>query len=503
MKKLGLLITAGITLSLAAGTANAGRLIGMTGNPESPTGTGIVTDLAGFQESGSPYTGGQGLETEGAAPFSTPAPGTVNMRVNSFVNEFPMVAWWTGMNGTGTPASNAGNKQQAYGIFGWIRVDIGIDGMTKNGIQYGAFTEIRENNTTAISGGTASLPGVTSSASTGLAGASVTSGFAQSASSDSSDNILYVRHAFTYIGTSTAGFIRIGDVVYAQSLYQLGLFDDFDMGGWIGYASTNIPGNMAPVWPWADEGGSYMAAGIAYLSPVIDGFDGGVSFMPNNSTPFDGSGCSSPFGGMACATQSSSQLSGDYGRYRNAIAVALRYRNAFGPIGVALSGIYTYSGRVNAVITSGSLAGQQQFKGLNIGDIGAEVQWNKQLAVGGNVMWGAFNGNWGLQPIGGTTALAWTAGVKYTMPFIPATIGTYYFNYKYQGTTTAPFVTQRVSQGIDVGAVYGMGPGVVLVAEYAWGQNSQGDFDFLTNAPGLNNNTVQAQVATVGMSIRF
>ncbi|HUB14924.1 MAG TPA: hypothetical protein VMB34_23445, partial [Acetobacteraceae bacterium] len=103
----------------------------------------------------------------------------------------------------------------------------------------------------------------------------------------------------------------------------------------------------------------------------------------------------------------------------------------------------------------------------------------------------------------GTTAVAWTAGVKYTMPFIPATIGAYYFNYKYQGTVTAPFLTQRVSQGIDVGAVYGMGPGVSLVAEYAWGQNSQGDFDFLTNTAGLNNNTVQAQVATVGMSIRF
>ena len=64
------------------------------------------------------------------------------MRVNSFVNEFPMYTTWTGMNGSGTPAANSGNKQQGYGIYGWIRVDIGIDGQTKNGIKYGAFTEI-------------------------------------------------------------------------------------------------------------------------------------------------------------------------------------------------------------------------------------------------------------------------------------------------------------------------------------------------------------------------
>ena len=264
MDKLRVILSAGAMLSLVAGTANAGRLMDMQGDPSSVTGTGVVNTVGGFQEMGSPYTGGQGLEGEGAAPFSVPAPGTINMRVNSFVNEFPMAAWWTGMNGTGTPAANAGNKQQAYGVYGWIRIDLGIDGMTKNGVQYGAFTEIRENNTTSISGGTASLPGVTSTAATGLAGASVTSGFAQSASGDSGDNILYVRHAFAYVGTTSTGFIRIGDIVYAQSLMQIGLFDDFDIGGWISFASSNIPSNMAPVWPWADEGGAYMAA----VSPI-------------------------------------------------------------------------------------------------------------------------------------------------------------------------------------------------------------------------------------------
>jgi hypothetical protein len=478
-------------LSLAAGSAYASRIMDQTGNPISPTGTGVVTYLNGFQEMGGPYTGGQGLEGEGAVPFSVPAPGTINMRINSFVNEFPMAVWWTGQNGAGTPGSNAGNKNQGYGIYGWIRIDLGIDGMTKTGIKYGAFTEIRENNTT-------SLGGATGGAATGTA---VNSTFAQSASGDSGDNTLYVRHANVYIGTDQLGFIRIGTGLSSMTLYETGLSDNFDIGGWISFASSSVPGNMAPIWPWADEGGEYMAANIQYVSPVIAGFDFGLSFAPNNSGPFDGSGCSAAYGGVGCATQSSSTLAGDYGtRYRNELGVALRYRNAFGPIGFDMSGIYTVSGKVDD-----ASAAVQPYKGLSLGDIGAEISVNHAWNIGANVLWGNVNGNWALQPVGGSSAIAWTVGTQYTIMPIPLTVGAYYFNYKYNGLSTArpAGIGERTSQGLDVGAVYGLGPGVVIIAEYAWGQNSQTGFDFLTSADGPAGNTVQAQVATLGMSVRF
>lgn len=486
MGKLRLLLSAGAMLSLVAGAANAARILGMQGNPATVTGTGLVNQLSGFQQMGSPYTGGQGLEIEPATPWSVPAPGTINMRVNSFVNEFPMYTSFTGMNGAGTPGSNAGNKIQGYGIYGWIRIDLGLDGMTKNGIKYGAYTQIRENNTTAPAGGT--LSGATNS------------GFATNPSVDSLGNTLYVRHANVYIGTDQLGFIKIGTGIAAQTLFETGLNDNFDIGGWISFDGTNIPANMGPVWPWADEGGEYMAARLVYVSPVIAGFDAGIAFAPNNSTPFDGSGCSTGYGGVGCVTQSSSTFAADQGRYRNELGLALRYRNAFGPIGLAVAGIYTTSGKVNAV-------GPQVYNGENIGDIGASVSVNHVWSIGGNVMFGAFNGNWGLQnkPVGlqtsTTQAVAWEAGTKYTFLQVPLTIGTYYFNYKYQGQPGIP--TQRTSQGIDVGAVYGMGPGVVLIAEYAWGQNYQGGYDFLTQAPGAAGNKVTAQVATVGMSVRF
>jgi len=157
MDKLRVLLSAGAMLGLVAGTAHAGRILDMDGNPATVTGTGLAVGVDGFPEMGGPYTGGQGLETESAVPWSVPQPGKVNMRVNVFVNEFPMAAWWTGMSGTSSIAGTVGNKQQPYGIYGWIRLDFGIDAMTKTGVKYGGYVQIRENNTTAISGGTASI----------------------------------------------------------------------------------------------------------------------------------------------------------------------------------------------------------------------------------------------------------------------------------------------------------------------------------------------------------
>jgi hypothetical protein len=494
-------------LSLVAGSAYASRIIGQEGSPASPTGVGIVNLLDGFQQVGSPYTGGHGLESEGASPFSVPAPGTINMRINSFVNEFPMMTWFSGQNGNGTPGANAGNKIQGFGVYGWIRIDLGIDGQTKNGIKYGAFTEIRENNTTNVSGGLTSVNG----------------GFGESASADSGNNTLYVRHASVYLGTDQIGFLRVGTGIAPQTLYESGLTDNFDMGGWISYASTNIPSNMTPIWPWADEGGQYMAATIIYTSPVIAGFDGGIGFIPNNSPPFDGSGCSAPYGGVGCATQSSSVFAGDVqNRYRNELSVALRYRNTFGPVGMTVSGIYSFSGVVNnnasaalpggAATINGIPQTSQRYKGLKIGDLGAEFSLFRAWNIAGSVMWGNFNGNWALQPEGGSDAFAWTVGTKYTFMQVPLTIGTYYFDYRYNGLTTVRprGVGQRTSRGLDVGAVYGLGPGVVLVAEYAWGENSQTGFNFLQNVnvaqnpiAGRLSNKVWAQVLTAGMSVRF
>ena len=112
-------------------------------------------------------------------PFSVQPPAP-NMRINLEVTEAPQAAWWTGMNGRGTPASNAGNKQQALGIFGWVRLDFGLQtGETRERRPLRCLhRNPREQHHLDLR--RHSEPSrVTSTAATGLAGASVTSGFAQ------------------------------------------------------------------------------------------------------------------------------------------------------------------------------------------------------------------------------------------------------------------------------------------------------------------------------------
>ncbi len=98
------------------------------------------------------------------------------------------------------------------------------------------------------------------------------------------------------------------------------------------------------------------------------------------------------------------------------------------------------------------------------------------------------------------------AGARFTIPQLPSTIGGSFFDYKYQGQPGLP--TQRTSAGLDLGATYGVGPGAVLVAEYLWGYNYQGGYNFLTNAstprvrPRLNNK-VQEQMFVAGIALRF
>jgi len=496
-----------------------------TGPIQSPTGTGMVTTTGGFQEVGSPYTGGMGQQYTPLAsgynlsPFSTPAPGTAIVRVDLQTVMYGEASWWTGMNGSGVSntavlngvtTTGLGNKQAPYAIIGYVRLDLGIDGMSKSGIRYGAFTEIRENTLNPNSAvGTAGS--TVSGTGGGLNAASTTS---SGTSALNTQQTLYVRQAWAYIGTDTLGLIRIGQGFSANSLMQTGLNDEFDAGGWVGMQAGGIsPSATGPTWPWADSGNEYQAARIAYLSPVMAGFDVVTSFAPNNAPATSGGNtCSSVFTG--CITQSTSNIASDLARYRNEFEIGLRYRNAFGPIGLAVSGVFTISAPTNpGPGTSVNTPTSVHYNGLEMGMVGAEITVNKYLAIGANTLFGNYNGSWGLQnkPVcvtvgtlcqgSTTTAIAWVAGARYTIPQLPSTVGGSFFDYKYQGQPGLP--TQRTSAGLDVGATYVLGPGAILLAEYLWGYNYQGDFNFLTAAVGPGNNKVQEQILMAGIALRF
>jgi hypothetical protein len=546
MRKLRLLLCAGTMASALGGAAFAVEFPPSdgstpTGPIQSPTGVGMITTASGFHEVTGPYAAGYGQQyTPGAAgyntsPFSTPAPGTAVLRVDLQTIALGEAAWWTGMNGSGVSntavlngvtTAAAGNKQAPYAIIGYIRLDLGIDGMSKSGVRYGAFTEIRENtlnpNSTVGSGGA-------STTSSGAATSNTTTAPSSGTSSFNGQNTLYVRQAWAYVGTDTAGIVRIGQGFSANSLLELGLNDEFDDGGWstVGVGGVT-PTVSAPTWPWADVGNEYQAARIAYLSPVVHGFDMVTSFAPNN-LPMTSAGNTCSSVNTGCISQSTSNAAGDLGRYRNEFEIGLRYRNSYGPIGFAVSGIYTVSAATQAGPfapgpASAAPAGTSalRFNGLNIGMVGAEVTINKYLAIGANTMFGAFNGSWGLQNKAGsgssayclsatlcqtstTTAIAWVVGARYTIPQLPVTLGGSFFDYKYQGQPGLP--TQRTSAGVDLGVTYGLGPGAILLAEYLWGYNYQGSFNFLTGtATGTTasqNNKVQQQSLVAGIALRF
>jgi hypothetical protein len=528
MRKLRLLLYAGAMATTLAGSAFAWEAPPSDGStPTGPlqdaAGVGMNTNSSGFQEVGSAYTAAQGQQytptssSVSTSPFSTPAPGTAIVRVNLQAVAALQLAWWTGMNGQGYGSTSsvdggeAGNKQQPYGVVGFWRFDFAVDGMSKTGIRYGVFSEIRQN----APGGQVTT-GSTGSAVTNSANASATG---SGTSADDSMNTLYLRNLCLYVGTDAVGIFKIGQgsCVDAASAMLTGLNDEFDYGGWDG-GLVLAPGAVTPAWPWPDGGADYMPQGMAYLSPVIAGFDTVISFNPNNSTIITNSSCTSFEG---CANQSASNDPGDYARWLNRFEVGLRYRNAFGPVGFAVSGTWTHSGQVQPGPSAPTASGGNdnvRYNPLNYGTIGAEVSINRWFAVGANTMFGAFNGGGVLQaqPIAAQTtstmAVAWEAGAKYTIPTLPVTMGGSYYNFKYQGQPGLP--TQRVSQGIDLGVDYGLGPGMVAFGEYMWGQIHQGDYNLLTGACGVAavcgstanaglNNQVQVQVAMFGLALQF
>ncbi len=482
-----------------------------TGPLQNPAGVGMITNTSGFQEIGSPYSAAEGQQytpgtsSYGASPFSTPAPGTAVMRINMQAVAMFEGAWWTGQNGQGfgTTAA-AGAKENPYGVNAWMRIDLAVDGMSKAGVRYGAFAEVREESVGNNFTSTTSATPVTA---------------AQSTSADNYYNVLYARNICAYVGTDAAGIVKIGQgsCVDTGSAMDTGLNDEFDYGGWD--AANGIFPGFSPTWPWPDSGADYMPQGIAYYSPVLAGFDLATSFNPSNNTAAQTSACSSTYYG--CTSQSTSNSASDLSRWTNRFEIGLRYRNAIGPIGFAVQGTWAHSGQVQpgptAPATSPVTSGSVRYNPLNFANIGAEVSINKYIAIGATTLFGAFNGPGAMQPkpidqqTSTTTAIAWEAGGKFTVPNLPLSFGASYFNFKFQGQAGLP--SQRVSQGIDIGGSYGLGPGMVAYAEYLWGQNSQGGYNFLTGACASlvcgshtnagANNQVQVQVAMLGLALQF
>jgi predicted porin len=454
------LLLAGVAIVGSAGIASAQT----TTLPMSPT-QGLPTQynaiLAGNNpnnQDGNPSTGGR----------NAPTPGSVVIHLNGRINFYAAVE--------GSSADNVnGNKLAPQQFLEYFRLYPGFDGLATNGLRYGGIVEIRQN----FAGQTYGLTGATSNGTA----------FGSSASGNSSAGTLYVRREAVYFGTDQLGIVRLGqdDGVFSQFDGGVTTFQNFNDSGWNGDVENAIPSKAQPNFPfWSGIGAEYGSDKATYFSPSFHGLDAGISYIPNTSSANDGA-CN--VAGSGCAALSSSTTPADGARPTNVYEIMGRYRAAFDGLGVyAIAG---YSGSAHVNTPTGV-----QFNGFSVTDVGLAVTY-AGFTVGGNGLFGAYNGEYALQPQGGKGSTSWLAGVQYATG--PLVIGASYYNQQSQGSTALVNISQRYDDGFAAGLTYSVAPGMVVYVSYLYGQVHQGDLNILTGTTGTNAyNDVKSQAFALG-----
>jgi len=422
-----------------------------------------------------------------------PSPGTVTVR---FGGNFDWFAAATsdsadrstrfGPGGTGTSAPS---KEASHSFGDYLRLYPTVDGVAANGLRYGVYSELRVENGINTGGG---------------ANASI------SATDRSSS--LYVRRAYGYLGLANYGYIRAGTSDGAGGLFDTGTFQNFDPGGaWNGDIPNLINGNAQVVFPFEGGVGAFYATDkITYLSPQVYGLEFGLSYEPNTSNITDYNSGNSSSNSLRL---DSSSNPADLKRRRNWVNPEFRYRQTFGPVGVALQAGWNKSGAVSYDGVVGSTT--QQYKGFDFGNYGIVLTYGG-LSVGGHVMEGAFNGQGGLAPQGTKNAFAYIAGLSYTVG--PVIVGASFFQYNFAGNSNSTALSTRGSatlspigeerdRGIAAGGTYTITPGVSLFVSYVYGDKKENGYDLINGAQSVRGsnqgNTTRAQALGSGFNIRW
>lgn len=430
------------------------------------------------------------------APLSsTLAPGQIVVRMELQYNMYFASGWSSTQN-------VRGDKMQPYGLLGYPRFYFGFDAMATNGLLYGTYFQIRDNNTNAAASGTAGNAG---------------------ASGDSTGNTLFWRNEYGYIGTAQLGILRVGASAGPMGNMLTGVFDDIATGGWNGDindwengGSYGLQGSF-PNWPFMDVGAEYTTAKLVYLSPKFFGMlDGAFSFEPSTGTPADTQNCTgatATAGFTNCNNQSTSSAANDLQRRRNTIEAGVRFGNTFNGVGINASAVGLYGGHITPGLGNPGVGGDTftdihgstihlspttQFRNLAAGFGGANVTF-AGVTVGGSIIGGQFNGQLAALPRSGTDSFAWMIGGEYNLG--PLQVGASWFTWKYQGYWTLP--GRQTDSGLEVGVAYNIAPGLNWYAEYLYGQRYRGNFDFSTGAPGPNYNNVHVNIIGTGFGWRW
>jgi hypothetical protein len=405
---------------------------------------------------------------------TTPAPGTVTVTLRAQL--------WTDIgysNDSGTVGKTAagttnGSKNGSFQVQEYFRLYPKLDGVAANGLQYGAFVQIRQNN--GANGSTA-----------GAAGSATNLG-----------NSLYVRNAYSYIGLPMLGKIYAGQANGALTTFITGTLEGIDVnGGFNGDAPDFQSTGTELSWLAPDAGGTYTTNKVVYVSPKFAGFDFAASFEPFYST--GGAAQCNQAGAVVNTASNCSQLAstpGGVDRRRNTYDVAARYTGSFGPVAAIVEGGYWGSGVVN------NSSGPNLYKGLDSYDAGVQVSAYGFL-VGAHYDGGAINS--GYQPIhtGGKKEQAFVGGAQYTVGTITGGVqliddissGTFNPSTKYQ-----PGLHET---GFVLGGAWDYASGATAYASVLYGQRHQSGIDLLNGVPGAYNNSTTARVFAIGNVFRW
>jgi len=430
-----------------------------------------------------------------AGPLSTiyapnvtavPTPGTVVIRLNGRV-EVDMSGVWTSadrsVNTAGVPT---GYKVNPLGISSYLRLYPGFDGVSSNGLRYGASAEIRTNF--GVADRSWPLP-------TGVANATgLGAGVANGPSANTTQQTLYVRRAFTYIASDKVGLFRfgLGDGV-------LGLFDNciFTSQCWDGGIGNFNGGGTQAVAPtggvgipfvWlAQAGAEYDNTKIVYLSPQYYGFDFGAQYAPNmgNTYQMTGAGVGCNQAGPNCIAVTSGN---DATRWYNQVAFGLRFQQTFGAVDFKAYGYYQTAGKesltTSAYVSPSPTANplNLRYDNLSFYKFGTAITaMNTTFAF--DYIGGAINGQLQMRPSGGVNMNAFVTGITYANG--PITLGIEYGNVQSQGAPGLTGLSQRNEQEFAVGGVYRVAPGLALAGEYMYTFRHQGGFNFNTGTVGV------------------
>ncbi len=486
---------------LLAGAAMLGGMVGLAAVASAQNAPWNTLDTAApptgtlpVARNGSP--GAPGTDIPGFGPPL--APGTVTVRFAGRLVVFGGAGADSGQNpgyvlGTRTsPGTLANTKLAPYGIGEYARLFPSVDGVAANGLKYGAFLEVRADQSGAPGGG----------ANGSVGGAQSTRGE------------LYFWRETAYVGTGQTGFLRAGATDQPTSLFETGTFENFDDGGWNANFAFPITSGTQITGPFTDLSALYATNKVVYLSPKFANLvDFGVSFAPDTGSASPGIGAcpyANTASGVGCDTTSSTSVAAETKRARNTLDAVVRLRAAAGPVGFAATAGGFASGHVayDGIEPASQAA---RYNGYAVFDTGAQLTYGG-FAIGGHFNAGQTNTGWSLQPQGGRAYAGWLAGASYQ--FGAAVVGFQVLNTQGAGawnSTNAGLVGRTLNQsGVAAGGTLTLAPGLYTFASYLYGTKHEYGVDQLaaavpTSATGsyLTHNNTVSQAFVVGTRVAW